>query len=126
MTRRAILIAVAISASTIAISALALTTGKTPSFHRDEWIAGGWRPSMWHFPRRSMADDLVNSRLLIGRSRMDVETMLGAPSSTDKFRDADLVYWIGPDRGMFGIDNEWLIVSFDSRGIVDNYFITAD
>ena len=61
-----------------------------------------------------MVDDLLKRNLLNGRSRAQVEELLGPADNTPYFREWDLVYHLGPERGLFGIDSEWLVVRFDS------------
>ena len=60
--------------------------------------------------RRGMADGLVADEVLIGRTRAEVVAMLGEPPPTEYFRNWDLVYWLGPERGFISIDSEWLVV----------------
>jgi hypothetical protein len=67
-------------------------------------------------PRLRMADGLVENGALLGKSRLELEAMLGRPSETSKWRDYDLVYWLGPERGLIRIDSEWLVVRFGSDG----------
>jgi hypothetical protein len=57
-----------------------------------------------------MADWLVGSGTLRGKTRQDVITLLGEPSDEGYFRKWDLVYWLGPERGYFSIDSEWLVL----------------
>ncbi len=73
-----------------------------------------------------MADGLVASGALVGKTRDDIANMLGPPTSTDKFRHYDLVYWLGPERGFFAIDSEWLVVSFGTTGTVREARIVRD
>jgi hypothetical protein len=45
----------------------------------------------------------------------------------DYFKDWDLVYWLGREREAFiGIDSEWLVVRFDTKGRVRDYKIIRD
>jgi hypothetical protein len=62
-----------------------------------------------------MVDDLLRKHPLIGKSRVEVEKLIGIPPPTEYFRSYDLVYWLGPERSFFGIDSEWLGVRFDSN-----------
>jgi hypothetical protein len=65
--------------------------------------------------RLKMVDDLLRKHPLIGKSRVEVEKLIGIPPPTEYFRSYDLVYWLGPERSFFGIDSEWLGVRFDSN-----------
>ncbi|MDX1996745.1 MAG: hypothetical protein SF066_03415 [Thermoanaerobaculia bacterium] len=76
--------------------------------------------------RRAMADRLLWTRALLGRSRTDVLALLGPPSSDGYFRDWGLVYWLGPERGYFGIDSEWLGLRLDAEERVIEARILTD
>ncbi|WP_406694676.1 hypothetical protein V5E97_26830 [Singulisphaera sp. Ch08] len=60
--------------------------------------------------RLEMADRLVAGHLLHGKTRQQVIQLLGEPSSEGYFRDWNLVYWLGPERGYLSIDSEWLVL----------------
>ncbi len=92
-------------------------------FNRTIWLQG---ESSRDSPRLRMADRLVKSKMLLGKSKGEVEAMLGPPTSTDKFSDAGLVYWLGPERGFISIDSEWLTLNFDQAGKVDDIQIVTD
>jgi hypothetical protein len=76
--------------------------------------------------RVRMADRLVDSHALLNKSRGDVVSMLGEPPPTEYFRDWDLVYYLGPERGFISIDSEWLVVRFDDDGRVTDCQIVRD
>lgn len=77
-------------------------------------------------PRLHMADGLLNSGTLLGKSKVEIVTLLGAPTSTNYFKDADLVYWLGPERGFISIDSEWLTLRLDQKGNVREVRIVTD
>jgi len=68
--------------------------------------------------RLRMVDDLLDRGLLKGASRAHVEELLGPPDDTVYFREWDLVYWLGPERGATRIDSEWLVLRLDPSGKV--------
>ena len=80
-------------------------------------------PSLWSNPatpasvRLRMADDLVDNKKLIGLTRQEVVARLGEPPKTEYFKNFDLVYYLGPERGFISIDSEWLVLKLgpDSR-----------
>jgi hypothetical protein len=76
--------------------------------------------------RIRMVDDLMKSRRLDGRSVEEVRKLLGKRTDTDSFEEYELVYWLGPERGFMGIDSEWLVISFDDKGVVQSYGIKHD
>jgi hypothetical protein len=73
-----------------------------------------------------MADGLVRSGVLLGKTRGEIESMLGPAPKTDYFRDFDLVYWLGPERGFIGIDSEWLVIRLDGVGKASEVLIATD
>lgn len=76
--------------------------------------------------RLRMVDDLIRSKRLDHLPRADVEALLGKPSATEYFRDHNLVYWLGPERGWMSVDSEWLAIDFDENGMVRKYQIVRD
>lgn len=77
-------------------------------------------------PRLRMADGLVQSKVLVGKPKAEVLAMLGAPSQTDKFKEYDLVYWLGAERGFITIDSEWMVLKCTETGIVKEARIVRD
>lgn len=60
--------------------------------------------------RLGMADRLIARGSLLGKTRSEVIEQLGEPSQDGYFRDWDLVYLLGPERGWMSIDSEWLVL----------------
>ncbi|MFZ1830365.1 MAG: hypothetical protein WAW42_16730 [Candidatus Competibacteraceae bacterium] len=52
--------------------------------------------------------------------------MLGEPLEHGYFRDYDLVYRLGMERGFMSIDSEWLAVILDESGRVASVEIVRD
>ena len=77
-------------------------------------------------PRGCMVDDLLARYKLVGMMRGAVVRLLGEPQPTAYFRDFDLVYWLGPERGLFSIDSEWLVMKLDSTGTVTDAHLMTD
>ena len=76
--------------------------------------------------RLGMADRLIARRTLQNKTRAAVIKMLGEPPETGYFRDWDMVYWLGPERGFISIDSEWLVLRVDADGRVVEYRIVRD
>ena len=76
--------------------------------------------------RGCLVDDLIAHAPIRGRSRADIVALLGEPSKTDYFKDYDLVYWLGPERGLISIDSEWLVIRLDSLGRVSDVRLVTD
>ena len=79
---------------------------------------GNARPNGDWPTRLTMVDDLLERRLLRGATRDSVDRLLGRRDETSYFKDWDLVYRLGPERGLIRIDSEWLVVSFGADGRV--------
>jgi hypothetical protein len=63
--------------------------------------------------RGCMVDDLLDTHELRGMTRAQVVALIGEPDSTRDFPDYDLVYWLGPQRGLIGTDSEYLAMKLD-------------
>ena len=88
---------------------------------------------MWRQPqvpgstvRLSMVEWLVRSGRLDGLTRPQVLALLGPPTDLGYFQNWDLVYLLGPERGLFGIDSEWLAIRLGKDGRVAEYRIVRD
>jgi hypothetical protein len=64
--------------------------------------------------------------ILRGKTRGDIESMLRPAPETSNFRDFDLVYWLGPERGFMSIDCEWLVIRLDATGRAREVRIVRD
>ncbi|MGD8191228.1 hypothetical protein ACQCN2_14710 [Brevibacillus ginsengisoli] len=88
------------------------------SFHHERWRTEQDK-------RVFMVDDLLQRHNLSGMNRQAIYELLGNPSETEYFKEKDnIVYWLGPGRGLVGIDNEWLVIWFDANDRVTRYEIT--
>jgi hypothetical protein len=74
--------------------------------------------------RVRMVDDLLRTHKLIGMQRAQLEALLGVPPSTPYFSEYDFVYWLGPERGPFSIDSEWLVVKLQKDVVVAAEVVT--
>lgn len=94
-----------------------------------------FKPTVWqdrskfHSPaavRGCMVDDLLKRHTLAGKSRSEVIALLGESDTTDYFQDYDLVYWLGPERGLMSIDSEWLVLQLNAQGQVSDHRLVTD
>jgi hypothetical protein len=92
-------------------------------------------PALWQDPKASqfprairgcLVDDLMAHTPLRGRSRADIVALLGEPPTADYFKEYDLVYWLGPERGLMSIDSEWLVMRLDPLGRVADFRLITD
>lgn len=97
-------------------------------FDRGSWAAS---PPYVHgdiTPRQKMLGDVVEN-LLRGKSRREIEAMLGHSEATSFFQETsrDLIYMTGPERDTpFSIDSEWLLIWLDENGRFQRYEIYRD
>jgi hypothetical protein len=69
--------------------------------------------------RGCMVDDLLDRHELRGMTRAEVVALIGEPDARSDFPEYDLVYWLGPQRGLIGTDSEYLVMKLDqSRRVV--------
>jgi hypothetical protein len=104
-------------------------------YHRQEFNAEVWQNQekiehdiMWP-PRLCMVDHLMSSGQLDGLTSNHVIHLLGPPSD-ESFpygaKSCDIHYYLGPERGFFRVDSEWLFITFGDDGKVDRYWLYRD
>lgn len=73
-----------------------------------------------------MVNDLFRKHSLAGLSKDQVVELLGPDTENAYFKEIDnMVYYLGPERGLISIDSEWLVIEFDNNTVVD-YHIKRD
>lgn len=50
----------------------------------------------------------------------------GSRPGSGYYREWDLVYWLGPERGFYSIDSEWLVVRLGPEGRVSDCQLVRD
>ena len=63
---------------------------------------------------------------LVGLPRDSVDVLLGPRDSTHYWPSWDLVYHLGPERGIFGWDSEWLVVRYGADDRVTEARVVRD
>lgn len=96
----------------------------------EKFIRSEWMDTARAFGRQAirgcMVDDLLVVHELRGRTRAELVALIGEPPPTDYLKDFDLVYWLGPERGLIGIDSEWLVIRLDKSGRVIETQLVVD
>jgi hypothetical protein len=78
------------------------------------------------YVRSCMVDDLLAQGLLTNQPQAEVTALLGEPEGVGKFEGYDLAYLLGPERGLFSLDSEWLVIKLDDSGRVDSAELLID
>jgi hypothetical protein len=76
--------------------------------------------------RIRMVDDLLRRYNFRGMTREQATAIIGEPDKTDYFKNWDMVYWLGPERGWISIDSEWLVLRIDNQNKISDYRIVTD
>jgi hypothetical protein len=77
--------------------------------------------------RACVVDNLLSSGILRGRARAELDSLLGPPTTGGPFSTAgQRTYYLGPERGPFGIDSQWLVIEIDSLGRVTRARVMTD
>ncbi len=87
-------------------------------FDTDQW------KSNWT-ERHKMVDDLIESRLLIGKRKNEVLQLLGNPKNTSKGNKDFFTYRLGNPPSFFNSEPEYLMVVF-VNGKVDKVTLAID
>ncbi len=107
---------------------------------KDRWHRRAFDADLWlhqeltkydpHWPPRlCMADDLVRRRILPGKTEAEVIELLGPSTNRMALSGAatfELSYYLGPERGPFGIDSETLCIDVGKDGKVSRQWIHRD
>jgi hypothetical protein len=95
---------------------------------RRPFDAAAWRgeKTLTNDVRIRMVDDLLRRHNFRGMTRDQVTAIAGEPDTTGYFKEWDLVYWLGPERGFMSIDSEWLVFRLDRQKIVTDSRIVRD
>lgn len=89
-----------------------------------------FNPTKWAlYPekRTLMIEKLFADYDFIDLSRKEVASLLGEPTKTAYFKNTNnLVYYLGPERGLMSVDSEWLIITFNEKDTVSKVEIKRD
>ena len=114
-----------VSFPAMAIAAYWLVFSAPLPFVASWWDVGAERGTTFK-TRYRIADRLATSGRLDDLNRQEVIALLGEPTNTDKWREHGLVYVLGPERSLIGLDYEWLLIDFDLSGMVSKVEVTSD
>ena len=94
-------------------------------FDSQLWKANHAADPRWP-DRLCMVDDLLGTMPLAGLSRDRIHELLGAGDGGHSWKNWDEAYLLGPERGMFRLDSETLVLRFGPDGRVSEYRILTD
>ena len=72
-----------------------------------------------------MVDDFLATQSPLGKSCDQIVALLVDPDDTPDFREYDMVYYLGPERGFMGIDSEWLVIKL-KNGLANEAKLITD
>lgn len=97
-------------------------------FNRQEFDSNVWKNATFTTEdqpvRQQMVDDLLKRYPLVGMTRSQIDALLGVPAATNYFKGFDYVYLLGPERGFFGIDSEFLRIKFKDNRVIEVKILT--
>lgn len=99
--------------------------------YRTSWVSFDsteWKNGETKFDeniRYRMHKNFLKKYEIVGMTEVDLVQLLGPESRTDKFKNWDLVYWMGPEPGAFAIDSIWLLFDIED-GKVKEFKVTTD
>ena|SRR5690349_2709550 len=93
--------------------------------------ASGWDVDTdhgnWLNTRYRIAERFTRSGQLHDMTREEIVGLLGKPvTDVTRLGHHGLIYVLGPERGLLGIDYEWLLIDFDLTGRVSNVEVMTD
>lgn len=70
--------------------------------------------------RVKVVDDLLRQYDLVGLSKDQVIDLLGPETENAYFKEpGNMVYYLGPERGLISLDSEWLVIELDDHVVID-------
>jgi hypothetical protein len=124
----------AMFAGCLAVAAATITGVVLAYYFHTGWLpVRSFDPAAWRGVERDddearlqMIGSLLRSGRLRGLTRSEVVALLGSPDGGGYFGHYDLVYRLGPERGIIRIDSEWLVVRLGRDGRVSEYRLARD
>jgi hypothetical protein len=127
---RQILVALGVLAIVMMVARRILFPMPMDRCQRRQFASAPWQDSAQAFSpsaiRGCMVNHLLKRYALVGMARDSVIRLLGAGDRTNYFKEYDLVYWLGPERGWMSIDSEWLVLRINNQGWVAEARIVTD
>lgn len=88
-------------------------------FNSKVWKDAPLKDSSDSYVRQKMVDDLLLRYKLVGMKRTELEQLLGQPDNSGYVENYNSYsYILGPERGIFGIDYEYLSIKFKGGKVI--------
>ena len=110
----------------VVIASIMLFGNYRVPFDSQAWKLGHTVIGISDIERFGMAEDLIDSGVLMGKSRAAVIDLLGTPPETPYFSEYDLVYYLGSERSYISINSEWLLIKFNEYDQAIEVVIRSD
>lgn len=114
----------------LALGCLVLLPTLDDHWHRRGFDSAAWKANQAADPlwpdRLCMVDDLLARVTFVGLSQERVVELLGPGDRGPLSNGWNAVYWLGPQRGAFRMDEEVLALRFGPEGLVVEYRILLD
>lgn len=107
----------------------AMISSRPLPFEADQWQAATYSNhsnSPNDTARVRMVDDLLRQYDFIGLPSVAVFALLGQPTEMPLFSDWDILYFLGPEPGLFSTSHLWLGFQLDDQQRVTNCQVIAD
>lgn len=118
------IIAITVVLAILAIYFFIIKVDSNNQFTTKKWIDAGKKNTNVY--RIEMIDELLKKYKLKGMKKEEVIKLLGSADKTNYFKNWDMVYWLGPERGFISIDSEWLVLKLDTDNTVVDAKVLRD
>lgn len=94
---------------------------------KTQFDQGRWRNAdLGTSERAHMVASLFREHNLNGMGRTEIIELLGLPALNDKWEGSEMIYVLGPDRGLMAIGHESLLIELDHQDRVSSYRVVSD
>lgn len=98
-------------------------------FDAAQWQSASYRNDSHNFKdtaRAQMVDDLLHQHDFVGSPSAAVFALLGQPTEVSLFSEWDILYFLGPEPGLFSTSHLWLGFQLDDQQRVTNCQVVSD
>ncbi len=106
----------------LSIVCLSFSCGKQEKFESGKWKQGGGENLLTEI-RLNMTDDLINSKILVGKNQTEIQELLGNPEPVNTYSESDTKFYPVMEKYKWNVDPDELIyleISFNKEGSAEN------